>query len=142
MRIREIYRYEGFYIDPETGRPLPKYLLILAAPQKRDLVAVLLTSRPHGRREDPPCSHDAPYAGFFLGVLGHPLTEKSWVDLRGLLDLDERDFDRAIDDKIATLVSCLPITAFAAVLDCAARSDDTTRAQARMLRDVLAVLPT
>lgn len=54
MHPGEIYRHDAFYRDPETGTLEPKYLVLLATLPSDDLVARLLTSRPHGRREQPP----------------------------------------------------------------------------------------
>lgn len=53
-----------------------------------DWVARLLTSRGNMRKETPPCSLENPYPGFFLGVIGDPLSLKTWVDLRWLADVD------------------------------------------------------
>ncbi len=56
----EIYRHSTFYRDPETGTLEPKYLIALSLTRGEDIVARLLTSRPHGRRESPPCFHGLP----------------------------------------------------------------------------------
>jgi len=88
----DIYRHEAFYRSAETGRLEPKYLVLLAALASGDWVARLLTSRQHGRPEQPPCFHGRPYSSFYLGVIGGPLPAKSWVDLRYLEDFDEFEF--------------------------------------------------
>jgi hypothetical protein len=64
-----IFRHEQFYLDRDTGLLRPKYFLVLAVQSSGDCVARLLTSRAHGRPEDPPCFHGTPYPGFFLDVL-------------------------------------------------------------------------
>ena len=140
MNPGEVHRHAAFYRNPETGELEPKYLVALARTPGDDVVARLLTSRPHGRRESPPCFHGLPYPGFFLGVLGAPLSAKSWIDLRYLDDLDSVDAARLKRLGVLNLVTHLPAETFAEVLDCAAAADDTTRAQENCLRDQLAKL--
>ena len=65
---------------------------------------------------------------------------KTWVDLRGLEDLDVDDFQRAIRKGFAGRIVSLEKPVFAAVLDCVARAEDTTREQEQLLRDALASL--
>jgi hypothetical protein len=134
----DIYRHEAFYRSAETGRLEPKYLVLLATLASGDWVARLLTSRPHGRPEQPACFHGRPYSSFYLGVLGGPLSAKSWVDLRYLEDFDEFEFRRRL--KSTRIVSVMPLSkgALVQVLDCAAAAEDTTRLQERAIRDALA----
>jgi hypothetical protein len=87
-----IFRHDRFYLSRETGEFETKYLVSLATTPGGDLVMKLLTSRPHGRPESPPCYHGHPYPGFYLGLLGAPLTVRSWLDLRGLPDFDSVEF--------------------------------------------------
>jgi hypothetical protein len=136
----DIYCDQAFYPDPATGEPLPKYLLVLAVPRGDDIVARLLTSRAYGRPEQPPCYHGPPYGGFYLGVPGAPLTEKTWVDLRFQGDLDPIEFGRRVDTGVLARVGALPPATLRAVLDCVASADDTTRRQETRLRDTLAGL--
>lgn len=135
-----IYRHGRFYLDSTTGEMKPKFLLVLAISPAGDLVVRLLTSRAHGRPEDPPCFHGWPYAGFYLGVLGAPLGVKSWLDLRQQDDLDTDDFNRGIRKGLVTKVMELPSAMLIPALDCVARADDTTRQQQTLMRDVLAKL--
>ena len=88
MKSGEIYKHAQFYPNAETGELLPKFFLVLALTPADDIVARLLTSRPHGRRETPPCSHGDPYPSYYIGVIGAPLDKKSWLDLRKFDDLD------------------------------------------------------
>jgi hypothetical protein len=136
----DIFCHDRFYRDEETGELLPKYLLVLAVPTGDDIVARLLTSRAHGRPETPPCYHGRPYGGYFLGVPGPPLTEKTWVDLRFLDDLDPAEFGKREASGVLTRVYALPAARLLTVLECVAGSDDTTRRQERHLRDTLAAL--
>jgi hypothetical protein len=136
----EIYRHAAFYAEPNTGELLPKYLLILAVPHGDDIVARLLTSRAHGRPEHPPCYHGLPYDGFFLGVPGEPLTEKTWVDLRPFNDIDPIEFRRRESEGIVAFTCALPVATVCAVIECVAASEDTTLRQERHLRDTLATL--
>jgi hypothetical protein len=136
----ELYRHDAFYRSAETARLEPKYLVLLAILPSSDLVARLLTSRPHGRPEQPACFHGRPYSNFYLGTIGGPLSSKSWVDLRYHDDFDEFEFRRRL--KSGRIV---PITSLAAeplrnLLDCAAAAEDTTGLQERAIRDALAQL--
>ncbi|MGH8121169.1 MAG: hypothetical protein ACREPT_00170, partial [Rudaea sp.] len=84
--------------------------------------------------------HGAPYGGFFLGAPGALLTEKTWVDLLYLDDLDPDEFRERQTRRILAPVTTLPVATLRAVLDCVASADDTTRQQERHLRDALATL--
>lgn len=117
-----------------------KYLLVLATPAGDDVIARLLTSQPHGRPETPPCYHGLPYGGYFLGILGPPLTRKSWVDLRHLDDLDLAGGRAEQARGILSRVAVLPTDVLCTVLECVAGADDTTRRQEKCLRDTLAAL--
>lgn len=94
-----MYRHEAFYLNRETGEFEAKYLLLLAALPEGDLVARLLTSRQHGRPENPACFHGHPYSSFYLGVLGGLLSAKSWLDLRYLEDFDGVEFQRRLKSR-------------------------------------------
>ena len=137
MHSGEIYRHDAFYRDAESGQLLPKYLVLLARTAAKDLVARLLTSRTHGRPENPRCFHGVPYPSFYLGVLGEPLTVKSWVDLRALNDIDSVEFERRKTKGVITFVMKLPRQVNIELLDCAARADDTTKLQENAIRDEL-----
>ena len=140
MQPGELYRHEAFYRSSETGRLEPKYLVLLAALTSGDLVARLLTSRPHGRPEQPPCFQGQPYSSFYLGVIGGPLSSKSWVDLRYLDDFDEFEFRRRLQSNRIAPITSLAKDVLVQLLDCAAAAEDTTRLQERAIRDVLATL--
>jgi hypothetical protein len=135
-----VYRHEDFYRNDETGKPEPKYLVILAALPSGDFVARLLTSRPHGRPETPPCYHGHPYPGFYLGVIGDQLSAKSWVDLRYLDDFDDIEFKRRMKSTRIAFITSLTREVMPNLLDCAAAAEDTTRQQERAVRDALANL--
>jgi hypothetical protein len=140
MQSGQIHRQEDFYFSSETGRLEPKYFVVLALNPDDDVVARLLTSRAHGRPERPPCYHGHPYPGFYLDVLGAPLGTKSWVDLRGLEDFDISVIQRKQKQKRITLVTTLPVGTLAALLECAANADDTTKLQEASIRNQLAAL--
>lgn len=140
MRPGEVYRHEAFYLNDETGELEAKYFLLLAPLPAGDLVARLLTSRQHGRPETPACFHGHPYSSFYLGVLGDPLSAKSWLDLRYLDDFDGVEFQRRLQTKRIRLIMTLSKAMFLAALDCAAGADDTSRSQERAIRDQLSRL--
>lgn len=138
MNPRDIYRHDEFYRSRETGELERKYFVVLARLPGDDVVARLLTSRAHGRPENPRCSHGVPYPSFYVGVLGNPLSKKSWVDLRYFEDLDPSSAPRLIQKGILAHVSTVPVETFVELLDCAARADDTSKVQERAILDQLA----
>ncbi len=141
-QLGQVYRDSAFYLDAESGELKSKYFLVLAAPVKSDIVIRLLTSRYEGLRpEMPACFHGDPYPGYFLGILGHPLSRKSWLDLRKTSDLDPWDFARHLSDGRIQSICSLANSQLKPALDCAANADDTTKLQERWIRDVLSGLP-
>ena len=140
MLAGNLYRHDAFYLDRTTGEMKPKYLLILDPPNKGDVIAALLTSQATGRIENPVCSHNAPYAAYFLGVIGGKLGKKSWVDLRQLLDLDIDEWNANMKKGLLHFQLTLPANQLLLVIECAAAADDTTRMQERRLRDALVKL--
>jgi hypothetical protein len=133
----QIYRHIKYYEDA-TGWQT-KFLLVLSA-DTDNVIYRLLTSRAHGRPENPPCYHGDPYPGFYLGVVGGPLSAKSWLDLRRQDDYDYRQF---VSDLIAgTLVreEALSLPLLCQALDCAANAEDTSMQQTRQMRDQRAAL--
>jgi hypothetical protein len=131
VRPGEIYRYEDFYFSRETGALEPKYLVVLSLTPDADIIARLLTSRVHGRPEHPPCYHGYPYPGFYLGVIGGALGAKTWVDLRGLDDLDGPHFERHQRRGRVVAAGAVARPAFVTLLECVAAADDTTVLQER-----------
>jgi hypothetical protein len=140
MLSGEIYRHEQFYIDRETGEFKPKYFIVLATTPSEDIIARLLTSRSHGRRENPPCFHGDPYPGYFLGVPGDPLAHKSWVDLRKFDDLDGLTLQRDQKRNLIRLATALADSVLFAVMECVANAADTTNMQSRIFLDTLSTL--
>jgi hypothetical protein len=129
-----------FYVDKLTGELKGKYLAVLAPTRGGDVVLRLLTSKPHGRPEVPPCYHGLPYPGFYLGMLGPPLGRQSWLDLRALEDADSQTLQAKLKTGAITVEHQLPSALLSAVLDCVAAADDTTSAQESALRDQRATL--
>lgn len=139
MRPGDIYEVPAFYADPRTGELRTKYLLILATNRTGDLIARLLTSRAHGRPEDPPCYHGHPYPGFFLSISGSALALPTWVDLRALDDIDPGEFALRIERDVR-MAGTISRELLIEAAECVAGADDTTRGQERALRDALASL--
>jgi hypothetical protein len=138
MESGSIYRHERFYRDAATGELKPKYLVFLAPTTGEDWIARLLTSQSNLRTEDPLCSLEYPCPSFYLGIPGGPLPLKTWVDLRGLDDVDVLEVPRLVRLGVMARVAALPAHRLVPLLECAARADDTTRQQERALRDQLA----
>jgi len=130
----QIYRHDHFYRDA-AGHWQTKYLLVLTGTPDGDVVFRLLTSRAHGRPEQPPCYHGNPYPSFYLGHLGGALTAKSWLDLRRHDDYDGISFAADLIAGDLLPVATLPQETLCQALNCAASADDTTRQQERLIRD-------
>ncbi len=140
MRPGDIYRHDRFYRNSETSEPKRKYLVLLALTPGGDWVTRLMTSQEHGRPEVPVCYHGDPYPGYFLGVPGPPLTKKTWVDLRALVDVDPVAVRTRVNRGVMARTSNLSPGTLVSVLECAAGANDTTVRQERALRDQLALL--
>ena len=137
MDAGEIFEHHYFYRDPGTRAWQRKYFVVLAVNPAGDIVARLLTSRPHERPEQPPCFHGPPYPGFYLGVIGGCLVAKSWVDLRYLDDLDAMSVERDLATGTVIGVGQVSRSQLIPLLECAAAADDTTRMQSRAILDAL-----
>lgn len=134
-----IFRHVRYYRSAD-GEWKTKYLLVLAGSAGGDVVYRLLTSRAHGRPKTPPCFHGLPYPGFYLGLLGGPLTADSWLSLQQSDDYDGMAFAEGVRAGLMQLISTLPFSLLCPVLDCVANADDTTRQQERCIRDVRTAL--
>jgi len=89
----EIYRHEAFYADEETGELRRKYFAVMASLAGGDFVGRLLTSRPHGRPEDP---------RYFPGALDrHALM--SLLECAAAADDTTQLQERAMRDQLATM---------------------------------------
>lgn len=130
----QIFRHERFYRN-ELGEWEAKYLVALAYTPGRDVIYRMLTSRRNGRPEAPPCYHGDPYPGYFIGVLGGPLTRPTWVDLRAADDYDSDEFEVEIANGTLRLIRDIPQAVFCEVLACTANAEDTTREQHQALLD-------
>lgn len=124
----EIWRHDRYYLDSATGAWKTKYLLVMAV-RGGNVVHRLLTSRRNSRPYHPPCFHDDPYPGFYLGVLGDPLTQESWLDLRELEDLDAAYFVNKQQSGQMEIVGQLAHPLLCEAILCTANAQDTTRQQ-------------
>jgi hypothetical protein len=138
MAPGEIYRHDSFYFDELTGEQRRKFFVVLALLPGGDVVARLLTSRSHGRPENPRCFHGHPFPSYFLGVPGKDLGSKTWVDLRYLEDFDGLDVQREVQRGRVTLSMTLEYQALPPLLDCVAGAEDTSRRQERAIRNLVA----
>lgn len=140
MTPGEIFRHDAFYADEATGELRRKFFIVLASLAGGDFVIRLLTSRAHGRPEDPQCFHGHPYPSYFLGVPGGELGTKTWVDLRYLDDVDALDVQREMQRNVVRPATTLATRTLISLLECAAAADDTTQRQERAMRDLLAAM--
>jgi hypothetical protein len=140
MEVGEIYVHDEFYTDTETGELLPKYFVVLAIDQSGDIITRLLTSRHHGRPQDPRCFHGQPYASFYFGPICSALPLATWLDLRAQEDFDLSIFEQRRAKKAIRYVHTLARPDLRAALECTASADDTTIRQETCIRDQLGKL--
>lgn len=136
MEVGQVWRHARYYVDVETGAFMPKYLLVLAKPNRFDVVVRLLTSRA-GRPVSPRCNHGLPYPSFYLGTPGGPLFKPTWLDLHPCEDVDAAEAGKLVAAGVLTLSLAVPDPPLAEALDCVANADDTTRRQSQAIRDQL-----
>jgi hypothetical protein len=134
----QIFRHARYYRS--AGEWKSKYLLVLAGAPGGDVIYRLLTSRAHGRPKQPPCFHGDPYPGFYLGLLGGPLTADSWLDLQRTEDYDGQSFLADIGSGALQQITALPPDLLCPALGCVANADDTTREQEHCIRDARAAV--
>jgi hypothetical protein len=140
VEVGEILYNPRHYVDAQTGESMPKYFLILSFTRADDAIVRLLTSRQHGRPEDPCCYHGDPYPSFYLGVLGGRLPQKSWLDLRNHPDLESALLQQRLRSGSIKLVMRLELPQLMLAMECAAAAADTTREQEQCIRDALSRL--
>ena len=130
--VGEVWKHENFYTDPHTGRPLPKYLVVLAVhPLSKDITYKLLTSRERDHVKVPACMQDGDRPGFYIGIPLPlpPLDLETWVDLREAEDFDDVDFQKKVGNGVLTHIFNLDPARLCPALSCAAYAQDTTKAQ-------------
>ncbi|HEA3131497.1 TPA: hypothetical protein RVR73_002822 [Aeromonas hydrophila] len=135
LTVGQIWSCDAYCPD-ESGQPKTKYLLIIGF-NGDELVYKTLTSRSHGRPTNPFCFHGLPYPSYYMGV-PHPngiLSKESWLDLRETDDFPVLEFEQKISNGIIKYIFTLNQSDMCALLDCAARADDTTRRQSNAILD-------
>lgn len=118
---------------------MPKYVLMLAvSPDASDALTAVMTSKPNGLRENPPCQLGNPRSGYFLGIPGRPLLKPTWVDFNSLVVQDILDFQRRYRDRVLNAEPLeLPVQLFCGLLRCVARSEDLSRRHHGWVLDAL-----
>jgi hypothetical protein len=135
-RVGDIWLDTDFFGDG-TKR---KFLLVLAIAPDGDVVHRLLTSKPKGRPEDSHCYHGNPFCGFYMGVIGGPLTRPSWLDLDDRDDLDDHVFARWVATGKLQYVMQLGQPLLCEALRCFAGAPDTSGRQRNKALDSIALL--
>lgn len=132
----QIWLDHQYYLDAHDQYKR-KFILILAnGPGSGDLIAVALTSKSHGLRENPPCDHGPPRSGFFIGILGGPMQLNTWADFSNFEDVDDQLVDRRLaSGRYASTPTVLPKANFVALLRCAMQCDDLTKRQRQWLQN-------
>lgn len=138
----QIWQDDCYYFDSTTGKCMRKYVLVLAVePKSGDCVTAVFTSKPHGLKENPPCSLGPPRAGYFVGVPGGVLSQPTWVDFSSVTTLDSSDLAMHARSGRKKLPGfALPQPVFCAVLRCVLQSEDIALREACWIADTVAAL--
>lgn len=138
----QVWQDNCYYFDSATGECMRKYVLVLAVePKSGDCVTAVFTSKPHGLKENPPCSLGPPRAGYFVGVPGGVLSQPTWVDFSSVATLDSGDLAMHVrSGRKKQLELALPQPVFCAVLRCVLQSEDIALREARWIADTVAAL--
>lgn len=137
LQVGSVWKHRAFYQDASSGHGMPKYLVVLGM-VNGDILARLLTSKEGLRSTNTatPCSHDQTRPGYFLGVLTpnkDPLPANSWLDLRGLDEIDGASWADLLTQNMLAPVLHLSAQVMCPLLTCAISAEDTTRRQAAAL---------
>ena len=129
-----------YYLNQETGRYMPKYVLIIAtSPNGNDALSAVLTSKANGLREEPACDPGPPRAGYYIGVPGGILYKPTWVDFSSVKDQDDFEFKKLIDNgRIASTEIALSKFIFYGILCCLSKSEDINNRQRKWLAATIA----
>lgn len=134
----ELFYYPNYSFP--GGEKGDKYVLLMGQTRGDDWILARTTSRAHGRPQNPRCCHDNPYPSFYLDRAGGILSVDSWLVLDRLDDHDAEEFKTRLKSGLIKLVGLIPRHLFCEALDCAARADDTNRAQENAMKDLRAAL--
>lgn len=138
----QIWRDDCYYFDSATGQCKRKYVLVLAVePKSGDCVTAVLTSKPNGLTDNPPCHLGPPRAGYFVGTPGGRLTLPTWIDFSSvqILDCDDLVIHVKTGRKQLHLQTLSKVT-FCAVLRCVLQCEDISLREARWVADSVALL--
>ncbi|MDF0377473.1 hypothetical protein [Methylophilus sp. YYY-1] len=139
----QIWQDDCYYLDPQSGECMRKYLLVLAVDANtQDAITVVFTSQPNGLPETPTCHIGNPRSGFYLGIPGGKFFKETWLDFSNLKTLDAYDFKLHYQQGRKHLIEqALPKTTFCEALRCIMQmQDDITKKQWRLLGDTVAAL--
>lgn len=123
------------YVFPD-GEQQHKYVLLMGKTKSDDWILARTTTKQNARPKDPACYLGYPYPGFYLDRAGDLLPLASWLVLNRLDDYDALDFVAQTTNGSVNLIGAFPPDLFCEALACAARADDTTREQDRVMRDL------
>lgn len=139
----QIWQDECYYLDDQSGQCMRKFVLILAVDEKSgDSVTVVFTSKSNGLPEVPACHIGNPRSGFYLGILGDPLNQQTWVDFNCLETLDSYDLElHSKSDRKILINQTLTQVQLCSVLRCIMQiQEDITKREYRLLGDSIAKL--
>lgn len=137
----QVWQDDCYYLNAETQKCERKFWLVLAVNAEGDPYTVVFTSKAHGLAEHPACSLGPPRAGYYVGVLGKPLSMESWADFANFKLFDLADLKSHIAQG-RTNASALKIAPplLCQILRCLLQSPDITRKEERILADTVAKL--
>ena len=130
LKFGAVLAWDGFQF-PDGGSS-DKLLVVLGAKHGRNVIAVLATSRPHGRNAKMGCYADA---GYFTVTGGGKFwfALDTWIELRRPQEISKRDIAQGMVEKKVRVVGQLPPQIANAIRNCLKQSKDVTAHQLSLL---------
>jgi hypothetical protein len=136
-----------FFFDPAfmfaDGVVGEKLFIVLARSKADNFIVARTTSNPQRKSFHYGCHNDEPDPNFCVPkTAGSPFNEHTWVNLDYLSEFDSYELTNRVE-KLHNIqrLGSIPTDILKAIMDCAARADDTLRYQSDAIRNTLAALP-
>lgn len=122
--------WKGFQF--EDGGASNKLLIILGAKPGQNLIAVLTTSKPRGRKQTPGCIGYADY--FFVKTGGRAgFLQDTWIETYRPVEMDRAAIETGISAETITRVRVLHVELVNEIRNCLKRSPDISSRQTGLL---------
>lgn len=136
-----------FFFDPAfvfaDGIVGEKLFIVLARSKADNFIVARTTSNPQRKSFQYGCHNDEPDPNFCIPkTASSPFNEHTWVNLDYLSEFDNHELTNRVERlRNIQRLGSIPTDTLKAIMDCAARADDTLRYQSDAIRNMLATLP-